>query len=109
MGEQSGAPDLPTQHRGQTLVPQRATLAISRRREDTDLQVGVVPRPVRVRLRAEGSGGQRQEHGARTPHGQQGAAERRSPESTRQEEKRVPHHRKKAKKKKPHPNNNSLI
>lgn len=72
---------------------------INQRREDTDLQVGVVPRPVRVRVRAEDSGGQRQEHGAHAPHGQQRSAERCSPESTRREEQRVPHHRKKEGKK----------
>lgn len=74
-------------------------------REDTDLQVGVVPRPVRVRVQAEGSGGQRQEHGAHAPHGQQRPAERRSPERARPEEKSVPHHRKKEENKQ----KNSLI
>lgn len=78
-------------------------VTINQRREDTDLQVGIMPRPVRVRVRAEGSGGQRQEHGTCAPHGQQRAAERRSPESTRQEEKCVPHHQKKEEK------TNSLI
>lgn len=44
--------------------------------KDTDLQVGVVSRSVHVQVcRAEGGGGERQDHGANTPHGQQGSAE----------------------------------
>lgn len=50
-------------------------LKINQQREDTDFQVGVLPWSVRVRLgRAEGSGGQGQEHGAGAPHGQQRSA-----------------------------------
>lgn len=53
--------------------------------KDTDLQVGVMPWPLRVRVRwAEGSSGKCQEHGARTFHGQQGSAERDSDEDTSQ-------------------------
>lgn len=59
-----------------------------------------MPRPVRLRVRAEGRGGQRQEHGALAPHGHRGAEESRSAEGTRREERRVPHHRKKGSKKK---------
>lgn len=44
--------------------------------KDTDLQVGVLSRSVHVQVcRAEGGGGERQDHGANTPHGQQGSAE----------------------------------
>lgn len=61
---------------------------IDQRREDTDFKVGVVSRPVRVWVsRAEGSGGQRHEHGAHPPHGQQRSAERCSPGNTTQDEK----------------------
>lgn len=56
------------------------------RRKDTDLQVGVVSRPLTVLLRrAQGSGGgQRQEQGTSEPHGQQRSAERR-PSACRRE------------------------
>lgn len=40
-------------------------------------------RSVRVRVcRGEGGSGERQDHGTHAPHGQQGSAERRSPEHT---------------------------
>lgn len=46
-------------------------------REDTDLQVGVVARPLRVRVcGAEGGSAEKQHHCAHTPHGHQGEAER---------------------------------
>ena len=52
----------------------------TKQQKDTDLQVGVVSRSVRVRVcRAEGGSGEGQEHCTHTRHGQQGSAERRAP------------------------------